>query len=804
MKLKEFGFKNICSYGNKLQVIKMPDEPQLILIHGENGGGKTTISTALKFALWGRDTRRGAKDIANWFNGAGYAYANFNKIDGMKVEVHRGSRPDFQELKINDDQSETPASKAALLSRMENELIGINEDVLNNTMILSINDFKSFIKMGAQDKRKIINRLFDAENLDEMHEILKADYKTYEENYTKVLINLQANESMRDRLNNQISVIGDRLATINKDRLRELNESVAAQITSIQQLQTISAQKHAEMVTIETNKNSITLPGLVTEKQSKASPISGELQRLSMEKAKKLGSLVVKATTHKSEKFAVLRQDSHNKLQSFLAAKQDAENEVRTRLNAELNAEKSKIETNINTIRELIAADALNYQTFIDRCNSTIIGLMSDTAMVSNDKAAADANIKILDKKIALYNSGKCPECDTDLTDKEHKHGLEQYSADKDQHVVKIASASKLMADIDISIKHIETQMSDAKVRNQSFTVAKNMEIQDLQKLVPPLQESMNSKYKPQFDAFNRQFESDQKNVNDNLVKDEAGVGEAYDARILEINYELNTEFDGKMNELHRKLEQLDKDYAQLRITTESDCAGKMNEAYQLKARTDAQIAVKTTKLNELNTELANMGNSQVDEIALQEANRSLSEIEAILASLQEEKLKLESQMRILTITKELFGDEGIKRVIFDNVLPTVNGSIEKLVEKLEYKYPFSFDDKFDPKVTYMGMEIDTSAISAGEDKKMDIIVILSMIELIKLKHPDVNFMFLDEIFNSLDVKSIGKVVQILREYMLRFGMSIFVISHTPVPMEYFDKVIEVTFSENFSDLTIK
>lgn len=40
MKLLELSYKNILSYGNLLQTFTFTDEPQLILVEGENGAGK--------------------------------------------------------------------------------------------------------------------------------------------------------------------------------------------------------------------------------------------------------------------------------------------------------------------------------------------------------------------------------------------------------------------------------------------------------------------------------------------------------------------------------------------------------------------------------------------------------------------------------------------------------------------------------------------------------------------------------------------------------------------------------------------
>jgi len=40
MKIKKIEWRNVASYGNKIQTLNIPDEPGLILVVGENGVGK--------------------------------------------------------------------------------------------------------------------------------------------------------------------------------------------------------------------------------------------------------------------------------------------------------------------------------------------------------------------------------------------------------------------------------------------------------------------------------------------------------------------------------------------------------------------------------------------------------------------------------------------------------------------------------------------------------------------------------------------------------------------------------------------
>jgi hypothetical protein len=47
-------------------------------------------------------------------------------------------------------------------------------------------------------------------------------------------------------------------------------------------------------------------------------------------------------------------------------------------------------------------------------------------------------------------------------------------------------------------------------------------------------------------------------------------------------------------------------------------------------------------------------------------------------------------------------------------------------------------------------MQISPESLSSGQRKKMNLIVLLAFIEIIKMKHTTMNVMFLDEIFSKV------------------------------------------------------
>ena len=150
-----------------------------------------------------------------------------------------------------------------------------------------------------------------------------------------------------------------------------------------------------------------------------------------------------------------------------------------------------------------------------------------------------------------------------------------------------------------------------------------------------------------------------------------------------------------------------------------------------------------------------------------------------------------------------LLSESGIKKTLINKIIPTLNNRIADISERLEFKFSFSFDSNFDPTVHYLGMEIPPSALSTGQRKKMNLIVLLAFIEIIKMKHGKMNIMFLDEIFSSLDKNNVYKSMEILREYANKYKMTIFVVSHESLPEEFFDSKILVTERNQFSEMEI-
>ena len=114
------------------------------------------------------------------------------------------------------------------------------------------------------------------------------------------------------------------------------------------------------------------------------------------------------------------------------------------------------------------------------------------------------------------------------------------------------------------------------------------------------------------------------------------------------------------------------------------------------------------------------------------------------------------------------------------------------------------FNEKFFCTLHHLGTEISPKTLSTGEKKKVDFVIIMALMKMIKVRFPSLNILFLDEIFSSIDSDGVYHIINILHSTIQDIGLNTFVINHTVLPSEYFDKKLEITKDGGFSEFTIE
>lgn len=169
--------------------------------------------------------------------------------------------------------------------------------------------------------------------------------------------------------------------------------------------------------------------------------------------------------------------------------------------------------------------------------------------------------------------------------------------------------------------------------------------------------------------------------------------------------------------------------------------------------------------------------------------------IEQDQKSVETQKENLETiqyETNFLNIISDILSEQGIKKHIINKIIPHLNNEINKMLSRLNLGYSLNLDSNLETNVVFLGRDLSIETLSAGESKKFDFAVLIGFIRLLKTKFSDINILFLDEIFSSLDLESVELVCGILKEISTELNLHIFLINHSVLDFNLFDKVINV------------
>jgi DNA repair exonuclease SbcCD ATPase subunit len=378
---------------------------------------------------------------------------------------------------------------------------------------------------------------------------------------------------------------------------------------------------------------------------------------------------------------------------------------------------------------------------------------------------------------------------------KEYRKSAEIISSqiDKNRHTLENSQAQ---------LKKLQEKIED-RIVNESRDISNKIKEQDSLLLIK----------KEKFQEIKGQIDSLQKEVN--LVRDQINLAKNNISNISEkldifnknrcphCFSDLTSDASLKIKEtLLAKKEEFDKSIPELRLkfteltaslNTEIDTQNLLkSEYYQIQAL-----------LNQLNQDLKRISNFQKSD----ESESILKIIDSIESEIEKDATLLlneNSNINLYLSLDDLLSDNGIKKELINKIIPTLNSRILEISKRLEFKFNLEFNNEFDPQISYLGLNISPESLSSGQRKKMNLIVLLSFIELIKMKHSSMNIMFLDEIFSSLDKNNVYMAIQILKEYSEKYGLTIFVVSHEALPEEFFSAKIKVSNKNHFSDIVIE
>jgi DNA repair exonuclease SbcCD ATPase subunit len=239
----------------------------------------------------------------------------------------------------------------------------------------------------------------------------------------------------------------------------------------------------------------------------------------------------------------------------------------------------------------------------------------------------------------------------------------------------------------------------------------------------------------------------------------------------------------------------------ELEITL-SDLKSTENEIKTRKTDLISKGAKIETRISSVIRDLRKIENKDSDK-QIQALKRIIENMEGDRENLSDESFKTEEKNNWLRLLDDILGERGVKQMAVKTILPSLNSEIFDLMREMHLDYQIIFDEEFKASLYHMGIEIPIQTLSTGEMKKIDFVVLISIMKLMKLKFSSINLLFLDELFSSVDPDGVHSILKILQKSSRDMGLNIFVINHAPMPHEIFDWKLEVAKTNNFSSILL-
>jgi len=226
MRIEKLEWRNIFSYGNKIETLDFGSTGKLWQLTGVSGSGKSSLLTIPKLLLYGKTEGSSGKPIkvsaiANRVNKNGWIRGTIKHGKDTFIIERTFAPSGLKVFKNGEDLSK--AGLKDMQGIIDNEILdNMPYHIFANVMTLSLNNFKSFISMSPADKRQIIDKIFSLEIVNKIHELIKRDMKDLG-NAINVsnsqIYNLdQTIKTSKDELTRLSESCGDD----NKDKLNEL------------------------------------------------------------------------------------------------------------------------------------------------------------------------------------------------------------------------------------------------------------------------------------------------------------------------------------------------------------------------------------------------------------------------------------------------------------------------------------------------------------------------------------------------------------------------------------------------------
>lgn len=173
MILKKLKFKNFFSVGNDFLEIDLQKNKQTV-IFGKNGNGKSTMLSAITFALFGKTIKKVTKaQIVNSINNKN-CLTEIELISNQDIYlIRRGIKPNIFEIYKNSELVDQ-SSVNDYQDYLEEFILKCSYRTFCQTSIISIENYKPFMSLTPAERRDFIEDILDIKVFSVMNTLIKS------------------------------------------------------------------------------------------------------------------------------------------------------------------------------------------------------------------------------------------------------------------------------------------------------------------------------------------------------------------------------------------------------------------------------------------------------------------------------------------------------------------------------------------------------------------------------------------------------------------------------------------------------
>jgi DNA repair exonuclease SbcCD ATPase subunit len=188
------------------------------------------------------------------------------------------------------------------------------------------------------------------------------------------------------------------------------------------------------------------------------------------------------------------------------------------------------------------------------------------------------------------------------------------------------------------------------------------------------------------------------------------------------------------------------------------------------------------------------------ESINIQEFQNTIVELEDKKSLSQEGSTVCKEKEMYYKELNRILSEDGVKKAIISGIIKPINHFISENVKKMMLPFEVKLDETFTAEIKSLGSIIEHDTLSTGEQKLTNICILTAYLKLIRTKK-HVNILFLDEVFASVDLDNIQKILSLLKSFANEYNINIFVVHHAVLNQEMFDRILLIE-KNIFSSIT--